>query len=102
VGSATLAIEYATWDACRLSGVTPRQLRYWARLGYLHPTQYSPGGDRPGNRGDCLGWPHLEVRKAIAIRRMLDNGISLQTAGRLASNGRYATLLEDRLPEVEP
>src|SRR5438552_17629395 len=65
-------------QASRLTGCTPRQLRYWDQVGLVQPSVQSTGG-RPGV-------PRLySFRDLVAlrvVRSLLDGGMSLQRVRR--------------------
>jgi DNA-binding transcriptional MerR regulator len=65
---------FTAHQATRLTGCTPRQLRYWDQIGLVIPTIQSTGG-RPGV-------PRLYAfRDLVALRcvkSLLDGGMSLQ------------------------
>jgi len=61
---------YRTREAAQLSGVTRRQLQYWARTGLVPPGHRTPGGHHRYTFRDLVA--------LRAARRLLDAGISLQ------------------------
>lgn len=69
---------FTAHQASRLTGCTPRQLRYWDEIGLIRPTLQQTGG-RPGV-------PRLYAfRDLVALRvvkSLLDGGMSLQRVRR--------------------
>ena len=59
-------------------GISYRQLDYWTRIGLLHATDPTPGS------GVARTWPDREVVVALLIRHLLDAGLELRAAGRIA------------------
>lgn len=59
-------------------GVTYRQIDYWTRVGYLRPSEATPGS------GIAREWPDAEVAVAALIRRLTLAGLDLRTAARVA------------------
>lgn len=64
---------YRGAQACRVAGVTYRQLDYWARTGLLEPTVRNPTGS---GHQRLYGFRDILVLKVI--KRLLDTGVSLQ------------------------
>jgi len=69
---------FTTHQACKFTGCTSRQLRYWDQIGLVRPTVQGTGG-RPGV-------PRLySFRDLVALRvvkSLLDGGMSLQRVRR--------------------
>jgi DNA-binding transcriptional MerR regulator len=69
---------FTAHQACKFTGCTPRQLRYWDQIGLVQPTVQGTGG-RPGV-------PRLySFRDLVALRvvkSLLDGGMSLQRVRR--------------------
>jgi DNA-binding transcriptional MerR regulator len=69
---------FTTHQACKFTGCTPRQLRYWDQIGLVKPTVQGTGG-RPGV-------PRLySFRDLVALRvvkSLIDGGMSLQRVRR--------------------
>jgi hypothetical protein len=69
---------FTAHQACKFTGCTPRQLRYWDQIGLITPSVQRTGG-RPGV-------PRLySFRDLIALRvvkSLLDGGMSLQRVRR--------------------
>jgi DNA-binding transcriptional MerR regulator len=88
-------VRYTSEQVCQLANISYRQLDYWVRLRHLHPrnARYGSGHGRV--------WTHEEAVKAVAIARMLDDGIVLWKAAELVARGHYAMLAEQLLPEGE-
>lgn len=69
---------FTAQDACRFTGCTHHQLRYWDRVSLVSPTVQGTGG-RPGVRR------LYSFRDLVALRvvkSLLDNGMSLQRVRR--------------------
>ena len=88
---------FTSHQACRLTGCTPRQLRYWDQVGLVKPGVRQTGG-RPGV-------PRLySFRDLIALRvvkSLLDGGMSLQRVRRAYEYLRRRAGLEEHLSEVK-
>jgi DNA-binding transcriptional MerR regulator len=88
---------FTSHQASRLTGCTPRQLRYWDQIGLVSPSVQRTGG-RPGV-------PRLYAfRDLIALRvvkSLLDGGMSLQRVRRAYEYLRRKAGLEDHLSEVK-
>lgn len=88
---------FTSHQACRLSGCTPRQLRYWDQIGLIRPSVRRTGG-RPGV-------PRLySFRDLVALRvvkSLLDGGMSLQRVRRAYDYLRRRAGLEGHLSEVK-
>jgi DNA-binding transcriptional MerR regulator len=83
-------------QACRFTGCTPHQLRYWDRVNLVTPSVQSTRG-RPGVKRlysfrDLIG---LRV-----IRSLLDGGMSLQRVRRAIEFLRKKAGLDEHLSEV--
>lgn len=88
---------FTAHQASRLTGCTPRQLRYWDEIGLIRPSLQQTGG-RPGV-------PRLySFRDLVALRvvkSLLDGGMSLQRVRRAWEYlSRHAGLAE-HLAEVK-
>jgi DNA-binding transcriptional MerR regulator len=69
---------FTAQQACRLTGCTAHQLRYWDRVDLVRPSIQSTGG-RPGKRR------LYSFRDLVALRvvkSLLDNGMSVQRVRR--------------------
>lgn len=88
---------FTSHQACRLTGCTPRQLRYWDKIGLVRPSVQRTGG-RPGV-------PRLySFRDLVALRvvkSLLDGGMSLQRVRRAYGFLRRNAELETHLSEVK-
>jgi DNA-binding transcriptional MerR regulator len=83
-------------QACRLSGCTHHQLRYWDRVGLVSPGLQGSGG-RPGVRR------LYSFRDLVALRvvkSLLNNGMSLQRVRRAWDYLRREGAMDDHLAEV--
>ena len=88
---------FTSHQACRLTGCTPRQLRYWDHVGLVTPSIQSTGG-RPGV-------PRLySFRDLVALRvvkSLLDGGMSLQRVRRSWAFLNKRAGLDKHLSEVQ-
>jgi DNA-binding transcriptional MerR regulator len=87
---------FTALQACRFTGCTGNQLRYWDKIGLVKPSVQSSGG-RPGVRR------MYSFRDLIALRvvkSLLDGGMSLQRVRRAYSYLRDNAGLEDHLSSV--
>jgi DNA-binding transcriptional MerR regulator len=87
---------FTAHQATRLTGCTPRQLRYWDQIGLVRPSVQSTGG-RPGV-------PRLYAfRDLVALRvvkSLLDGGMSLQRIRRAWDYLNRRAGLDRHLAEV--
>jgi len=88
---------FTSHQASRLTGCTPRQLRYWDQVGLVQPSVQSTGG-RPGV-------PRLySFRDLVALRvvkSLLDGGMSLQRVRRSWEYLNSKAKLDKHLSEVK-
>ncbi|HEX9822961.1 MAG TPA: MerR family transcriptional regulator [Actinomycetota bacterium] len=88
---------FTSHQASRLTGCTPRQLRYWDKIGLVRPSVQGTGG-RPGV-------PRLySFRDLVALRvvtSLLDGGMSLQRVRRAYQFLRRNAEMEGHLSEVK-
>jgi DNA-binding transcriptional MerR regulator len=88
---------FTSHQAFRLTGCTPRQLRYWDQIGLVKPSVQETGG-RPGV-------PRLySFRDLVAlkvVRQMLDGGMSLQRIRRAWDFLNRRAGLDKHLSEVK-
>jgi DNA-binding transcriptional MerR regulator len=88
---------FTSHQASRLTGCTPRQLRYWDQIGLV-----SPSIQRTGGRS---GVPRLySFRDLVSLRvvkSLLDGGMSLQRVRRAFEYLRRNADLEGHLSEVK-
>jgi hypothetical protein len=64
-------------------GLTYRQLDYWTRVGYLRAADPTPG------TGQAREWPEMEVVVAALMLRLLQAGLVLAVAARVAREQSY-------------
>lgn len=83
-------------QACRLSGCTHHQLRYWDRVGLVEPSVQGSGG-RPGVR---RLYSFRDLVALRVVRSLLDNGMSLQRVRRAWDYLRREGSMDDHLAEV--
>lgn len=67
----------STRDVMERTGLTFRQLDYWARKRHVHPQAI-------GGTGNGREWPETEIRVAELIGRMMSAGIELDKASIVA------------------
>jgi DNA-binding transcriptional MerR regulator len=88
---------FTSHQATRLTGCTPRQLRYWDQIGLVVPSVQQTGG-RPGV-------PRMySFRDLVALRvvkSLLDNGMSLQRVRRSWDYLNRRAALDKHLSEVK-
>jgi len=88
---------FTSHQSSRLTGCTPRQLRYWDKIGLVPPSVQGTGG-RPGV-------PRLySFRDLVALRvvtSLLDGGMSLQRVRRAYRFLRRNAEMEGHLSEVK-
>ena len=88
---------FTSHQASRLTGCTPRQLRYWDQVGLVKPSVQGTGG-RPGV-------PRLySFRDLVAlkvVRSLLDGGMSLQRVRRSWDFLNRRAGLDQHLSEVK-
>lgn len=87
---------FTALQACRLTGCTAHQLRYWDRVGLVRPSIQATGG-RPGVRR-LYSFRDLVALKVI--RDLLSGGMSLQRVRRAYDYLRKRAGLEQHLSEV--
>ncbi len=83
--------------ACRFTGCTSHQLRYWDQIGLVRPSVQSTGG-RPGVRR-LYSFRDLVALKVV--KALLDGGMSLQRVRRAYEYLRKKAGLEEHLSEVK-
>lgn len=88
---------FTAHQACKFTGCTPRQLRYWDHIGLVEPAVQGTGG-RPGV-------PRLYAfRDLVALRvvkSLLDGGMSLQRVRRAWEYLNRNAGLDGHLAEVK-
>lgn len=88
---------FTAQQACRFTGCTPRQLRYWDQIGLVRPSIQRTRG-RPGV-------PRLySFRDLVALRvvkSLLDGGMSLQRVRRAWEFLNRTAQLDQHLAEVK-
>ncbi|MEA2497980.1 MAG: hypothetical protein QOH26_385 [Actinomycetota bacterium] len=84
-------------QACRFTGCTPHQLRYWDRINLVRPSLQSTGG-RPGVRR-LYAFRDLVALKVV--RSLLEGGVSLQRVRRAYDYLRRKASLEKNFSEVK-
>ncbi len=87
---------FSAQQACRLTGCTSHQLRYWDRVNLVRPTLQRTGG-RPGRRRLYAFRDLVALR---VVRSLLDNGMSLQRVRRAWDYLRRTADMERHLAEV--
>jgi DNA-binding transcriptional MerR regulator len=69
---------FTAQQACRMTGCTPHQLRYWDRVDLVRPSIQGTGG-RPGKR---RLYSFRDLVALRVVRSLLDNGMSVQRVRR--------------------
>jgi DNA-binding transcriptional MerR regulator len=88
---------FTAQQACRLTGCTPHQLRYWDRVSLVEPSIQSTGG-RPGKRR-LYGFRDLVALRVV--KSLLDNGMSVQRVRRAWDYLRRTADMDRHLAEVQ-
>jgi DNA-binding transcriptional MerR regulator len=88
---------FTVLQACRFTGCTTHQLRYWDQIGLVKPSIQSTGG-RPGVRR-LYSFRDLVALKVV--RALLDGGMSLQRVRRAYKYLREKAGLEEHLASVK-
>lgn len=79
-------------DVARVTGVSPSQLRYWERKGYVHSAEVTGGGNRKFSYKTVI-----EIRQ---IKTFLDEGYTLSSAvQRAQKRSVYAEVLRSFFEE---
>lgn len=87
---------FSAQQACRLTGCTAHQLRYWDRVNLVRPTLQCTGG-RPGRRRLYAFRDLVALR---VVKSLLDNGMSLQRVRRAWDYLRRTADMDRHLAEV--
>ena len=88
---------FTAQQACRLTGCTSHQLRYWDKVDLVRPSIQSTGG-RPGKRRLYAFRDLVALR---VVRSLLDNGMSVQRVRRAWDYLRRTAELDEHLAEVK-
>jgi DNA-binding transcriptional MerR regulator len=88
---------FSVLQACRFTGCTSHQLRYWDQIGLVRPSVQSTGG-RPGVRR-LYSFRDLVALKVV--KAILDGGMSLQRVRRAYEYLRKKAGLEEHLSGVK-
>ena len=87
---------FSAQQACRFTGCTAHQLRYWDRVNLVRPTLQRTGG-RPGRR---RLYAFRDVVALRVVKSLLDNGMSLQRVRRAWDYLRRTADMDRHLAEV--
>jgi DNA-binding transcriptional MerR regulator len=87
---------FSAQQACRFTGCTAHQLRYWDRVNLVRPTLQRTGG-RPGRRRLYAFRDLVALR---VVKSLLDNGMSLQRVRRAWDYLRRTADMDRHLAEV--
>lgn len=82
-------VEYVDLDQMLATGLTARQLDYWATKGYLQPTKANPGS------GFQRRWPTSERDVAALMVRLVKAGLAVNIAASVARE-----VVETGMPEA--
>lgn len=88
---------FSVLQACRFTGCTTHQLRYWDQIGLVRPSVQSTGG-RPGVRR-LYSFRDLVALKVV--KALLDGGMSLQRVRRAYEYLRKKAGLDEHLSGVK-
>lgn len=88
---------FTSLQACRFTGCTQNQLRYWDKIGLVQPSVQSTGG-RPGVRR-LYSFRDLVALKVL--KSLLDGGMSLQRVRRAFQYLRDNAGLDEHLASVK-
>src|SRR5207245_6135366 len=88
---------FTVLQACRFTGCTTHQLRYWDQIGLVRPSIQQTGG-RPGVRR-LYSFRDLVALKVV--RSLLDGGMSLQRVRRAYKYLREKAGMEEHLAELK-
>ncbi|HEU4481018.1 MAG TPA: MerR family transcriptional regulator [Actinomycetota bacterium] len=84
-------------QACRYTGCTPHQLRYWDRIKLVKPSLQATGG-RPGVR---RLYSFRDLVQLKVVRSLIDGGMSLQKVRRAYDYLRKKAALDDHISSVK-
>ena len=87
---------FTAQQACRLTGCTAHQLRYWDRVNLVRPSLQRTGG-RPGRRRLYAFRDLVALR---VVKSLLDNGMSVQRVRRAWDSLRRTADMDRHLAEV--
>lgn len=87
---------FTAQQACRLTGCTAHQLRYWDRVNLVRPSLQRTGG-RPGRRRLYAFRDLVALR---VVKSLLDNGMSVQRVRRAWDYLRRTADMDRHLAEV--
>jgi DNA-binding transcriptional MerR regulator len=88
---------FSSLQACRFTGCTGNQLRYWDKIGLVKPSVQTTGG-RPGVRR-MYSFRDLVALKVVSS--LLDGGMSLQRVRRAFEYLRSNAHLDEHLSSVK-
>lgn len=77
VSGSSVSEGFAGPEVCRITGITYRQLDYWARTDFLRPSIADARGSGTKRR-----YSYHDVIELKVVKRLLDAGVSLQRARR--------------------
>lgn len=87
---------FTAQQACKLTGCTAHQLRYWDRVNLVTPSIQQTGG-RPGRR---RLYSFRDLVALRVVRSLLDNGMSVQRVRRAWDYLRRTADMDTHLSEV--
>jgi DNA-binding transcriptional MerR regulator len=88
---------FSVLQACRFTGCTSHQLRYWDQIGLVRPSVQSTGG-RPGVR---RLYSFRDLVALNVVKSLLDGGMSLQRVRRAYEYLRKKAGLDEHLSSVK-
>lgn len=65
---------YPSASACRIVGVTPRQIQYWDEIGLVKPSASPATG-----RGSRRGYSFLDLVRLSVVRALIERGLEPRT-----------------------
>ena len=64
-------VEFRSAGACRIVGVTPRQIQYWDEIGLVKPSARPAAG-----RGTRRSYSFLDLLRLSVVRALIERGLS--------------------------
>jgi DNA-binding transcriptional MerR regulator len=84
------AINFNTKKACKISGISPRQLQHWDETGLVKPSIREAAG-----KGTIRLYSYMDLIQLKVVKTLRDHRISLQKIG------RSLEYLQSHFPEVK-
>ncbi|HUE39345.1 MAG TPA: MerR family transcriptional regulator [Candidatus Binatia bacterium] len=64
-------VEFSSRSACRITGITPRQIQYWDEIGLLKPSTRAAAG-----RGSRRRYSFLDLLRLSVVRALIERGLA--------------------------